>query len=336
MKSLLVFVLFGGMVFSQPVFRFIYDAAPYPSCHASTVVENPDGSLLTAWFGGKDEGAPDVAIWMSRFSNDAWSEPVEVAREPGISTYNPVLFYTRDGRLWLYYRFGPSPDRWSSARRYSTDQGKTWSVVEYLPSGLHGPIKNKPLVLAGGLVLAGYSHESSKTWASWIARSTDDGRTWAAVGPIPLTNEASLPRSGRARGTIQPAIVSIPRGRLRQFVRTTEGFIGVSDSSDQGRTWSPIQDSGLPNPNSGIDATTLKDGRIVLIYNDTKRGRSPLSVAISEPAGAWKKWLDLETEPGEFSYPAVIQARDGRVHVTYTWNRKKIRHVVLEVPTRVP
>ena len=120
--------------------EFIYDTAPFPSCHASTVVELRNGDILSAWFGGTGEGKPDVAIWGARRSNGKWSAPEELVREPEIATFNPVLFHTKDGKLWLYYKFGPKPDNWSAGRRFSTDEGKTWSPVEHLPAGVLGPI----------------------------------------------------------------------------------------------------------------------------------------------------------------------------------------------------
>src|SRR5579883_1714928 len=134
--------------------EFVYEEAPFPSCHASTIVETRSGDLLAAWFGGTREGAPDVAIWLARKHGGVWSAPVEMARETGVPTYNPVLFYTADGRLWLYYKFGTSPTNWTGARRVSVDDGATWSAAEHLPAGVYGPIKDKPLVLKNGTVVS--------------------------------------------------------------------------------------------------------------------------------------------------------------------------------------
>jgi predicted neuraminidase len=88
--------------------------------------------------------------------------------------------------------------------------------------------------------------------------------------------------------------------------------------------------SSLPNPNSGIDGVTLSDGRHLLVYNHTKGGRTPLNIAVSKDGKNWRPAVTLETEPGEYSYPAVIQAADGKVHVTYTWKRRRVRHVVVD------
>ncbi len=310
--------------------EFIYDRAPFPSCHASTIVETAPGEFLAAWFGGSDEGKPDVAIWGARKGRDGhWSEPAELARESSIATYNPVLFFSADKTLWLYYKFGPSPSSWTAARRSSADRGRTWSEIEHLPAGLLGPIKNKPLILSDGTILAGTSVESYRAWSVWVERSTDHGRTWTKHGPVTVP--------GQPHGIIQPALVRLQDGRVRMYVRSTQRIrrICYADSSDGGRTWTNAQPSELPNPDSGIDAVGLKDGRIVLVYNDTDKGRSPLNVAVSADGDHWNRFLALETEPGEFSYPAVIQAANGEVHITYTWNRKKIKHVTLP-PDAIP
>jgi predicted neuraminidase len=314
---------------AAPQAEFIYESAPFPSCHASTIVETAPGEFLAAWFGGTAEGRPDVAIWSSRKSKGVWSEPVEIARELNTPTYNPVLFFSADKVLWMYYKFGPSPSQWTGARRSSKDAGRTWSPVDYLPAGILGPIKDKPLLLTDGTIVSGTSVESYHAWASWVERSIDNGKSWTRHGPITFP--------GQPWGTIQPAIVPLPGSRLRMFVRSTPriGKICAADSTDGGRTWSDLKPTSLPNPNSGIDAVGLKDGRIVLVYNHTEKGRSPLNLAVSRDGEHWNSFLALETEPGEFSYPAIIQDSSADVHVTYTWNRKKVKHVrvpVSEIP----
>jgi len=307
-----------------PPGEFIFEQAPFASCHASTLVEVGPGELLAAWFGGSGEGRPDVAIWGAGKSAGLWSQPVELAREPSIAAYNPVLFHSQDRTLWLYYKFGPNPSSWTAARRSSRDQGKTWSEIEHLPAGLYGPIKNKPLLLADGSIVSGTSVESYGAWACWVERSTDHGRTWSRHGPIVFP--------GQPHGIIQPAVVPLAPGRLRMFVRATQriGKICYADSTDGGKTWTDARPTALPNPNSGIDAVALRDGRILLVYNHAERGRSPLNVAVSKDGETWNNFLALESEPGEFSYPAVIQASDGNAHITYTWKRTRIKHV--EIP----
>ncbi len=304
--------------------EYIYTEAPFKSAHASTIVELNGGELLAAWFGGTREGNPDVGIWMARRTAEGWSEPRQVAQEPGVACYNPVLFRTPDSVLWLSYKFGPDPRRWSGAFRTSRDEGRTWSRVRYLQAGLLGPIKNKPLILKDGTIVAGSSVESHRAWACWVERSEDNGKTWTKHGPIFVP--------GVLDGIIQPTLVPLDDGRLRMFVRATSaiGYICYADSKDQGKTWTEARPTSLPNPNSGIDSVRLQDGRIVMIYNHSKAGRVPLDAAVSGDGGdTWNRFLTIESEPGSYAYPAVIQTADGNLHITYTWNRKRIKHVVL-------
>jgi predicted neuraminidase len=314
--------------------EFIYAEAPFPSAHASTIVELRNGDLLSAWFGGSAEGKPDVAIWSSRRSAGKWSAPIELVREPNIACYNPVFFHSADGKLWLYYKFGPHPSSWSAGRRFSTDDGATWSSVEHLPAGVYGPIRAKPLVLANGTIVSGTSVESYLSWAAWIERSTDNGNTWARIGPIVAPPN---PSATGTYGIIQPSVVFLKTGTLRLYARSTEQIakICVADSTDAGLHWSAVHTLDLPNPNSGLDAVALRDGRVVLIFNNTTNGRTPLNLAVSTDGEHFRIFQTLESDPGEYSYPSMIQARNGDLYTTYTWNRKRIRfaHIPLaDVP----
>jgi predicted neuraminidase len=338
---------FNIVIFSQTVNtktgEFIYETASFPSAHASTIVELPDGDLMAAWFGGTAEGNPDVAIWGARHSNGKWSAPVELAREPGTPSWNPVLFHTKDKKLWLYYKFGTHPTMWTGARRWSDDEGKTWSPVEHLPAGLYGPIRAKPLVMENGTIVSGTSVETYRSWAVWIERSEDNGKTWTKFGPITIPSDlygkpvdSKIPKEvpgsndwAFTEGIIQPSVVSLGGKRLRLYARSTAkmGKICVADSTDGGKTWTQARPIALPNPNSGLDAVQLKDGRIVIIYNHTSSGRTPLNLAVSRDGENFKMFSVLENEPGEFSYPNVIQGKNGDLHMTYTWNRKTIKYV---------
>jgi predicted neuraminidase len=334
----------GGLIF-QP------GSVPFASSHASTIVELKGGMLMAAWFGGTGEGNPDVAIWGSRTTSgvSAWAVPVELAREATVPCWNPVLFHTKDGRLWLYYKFGPSPSTWTAARKYSDDEGKTWSPAEHLPAGLIGPVRAKPLVLPDGTILSGSSTEAYHSWAAWIERSTDNGKTWTRTGPIVPPVGAAIPDAGdetavsgsqpsnETTGIIQPSVVSLGGRHLRFYARSTASIarITVADSFDNGVTWSGARPIALPNPNSGIDAVALKDGRVVLVFNNTTSGRTPLNLAISEDGEHFRIFDTLEDAPGEYSYPAVIQGSSGDLYITYTWDRKSIRFVRVSL-ARIP
>ncbi len=312
--------------------EFIYEEAPFPSCHASTIAELPDGSLVTAWFGGSYEKHPDVGIWVSRqVSKENWSPPVEVANGIQYSTpdgklhrypcWNPVLYQPADGPLLLFYKVGPTPPQWWGMLTTSIDGGQTWNEPRRLPEGILGPVKNKPITLANGTLLCGTSTEEDG-WRVHFERTVDLGKTWIRVGPI---NE------GKAIAAIQPSILTLADGSLLALGRSRQGKVWKTISNDNGLTWSPLKLTELPNPSAGTDAVTLADGRHLIAYNATTRARTPLSVGISDDDGASSnKALDLETEPGEYSYPAVIQSKDGLVHITYTWKRERVKHVVLD------
>ncbi len=218
--------------------EFIFETAPFASAHALNIVELRNGKLLATWFGGSGEGQPDVAIWSAEYDRGKWSTPVVLAREAEIACFNPVAFYTNDGRLWLYYKFGPSPDRWSAARRWSDNDGATWSAVEHLPAGLYGPIRTRPLLLLNGVVLSGSSVESYGSWAVWIERSDDDGKTWRRIGPITVRGAQDV-SSREPYGIIQPSIVQMSDAHLRLYARSTPqiGRICIADSFDEGLTW---------------------------------------------------------------------------------------------------
>jgi predicted neuraminidase len=310
----------GGVVKAE----FIFETAPFPSCHASTIVETRSG-LVAAWFGGTAERNPDVGIWLSRVERGAWTAPVEVAngvQNPQLRypTWNPVLFQPRTGPLMLFYKVGPSPSTWWGMVMTSTDDGRSWSTPQRLAEGILGPIKDKPVQLRNGDLLAGSSTEHNG-WQVHFERSSDNGRSWVATRPL---------NDGKEIAAIQPTILSYADGRLQALGRTQSKKIFETWSSDQGETWTPLALMSLPNPSSGIDATTLRDGRQLLVYNHSPDARTPLNVALSIDGRTWQAALVLEDVPGQYSYPAVIQTRDGLVHVTYTWKRERIKHVVID------
>ncbi len=304
---------------------FVFTDAPFPSAHASTIVETPAG-LVAAWFGGTREKHPDVGIWLSRHEGLGWSTPAEVAngvQQDGrrYPSWNPVLFRTSDGPLWLFYKVGPSPSRWWGLVMRSNDDGRTWGAPTRLPDGILGPIRAKPVQLADGTLLAGSSTEHDG-WRVHMEWTRDPAGAWQKTPPL-----KGLP----AFSAIQPTILVHDERRIQILCRTEQGVIAESWSEDAGRSWSALRGTALPNPSAGIDGVRLADGRFLLVYNPTRDNRRQLQVAISADGRTWTPAVMLEDSPGEYSYPAVIQARDGRVHVTYTWRRERIKHVVLDV-----
>lgn len=321
---------------------FTFATAPYPEVHASTIVETRAGTILAAWFGGTKERNPDVEIYVARYADGAWQPAVSVATgiQPGgtrLPTWNPVLFQPKNGPLSLFYKIGPSPQKWWGMVITSADDGRTWSKPHRLPDGMLGPIKNKPVELADGSWLSPSSTEKEgNRWSLHFERSSDGGKTWQMTPPV---------ESPEGIDAIQPSILLHQDGQLQAVARTRQGVLASSWSKDDGRSWSVLSAIDLPNPNSGTDAVTLADGRQLIVYNHSahslgrpsKGFRYPINVAISDDGVRWRKVLTLESKPlnAGYAYPAVIQARDGRVHITYTWDRKRIRHVVLD-PARLP
>jgi len=205
----------------------------------------------------------------------------------------------------------------------STDHGRTWSTPRRLPTGILGPIKNKPVQLQDGTILSPSSSEDHG-WRVHVERSSDGGATWSHSQPL---------NDGETFGAIQPTVLRHPKSQpeqLQLLCRSRQGVITECWSDDEGKTWSPMRGTELPNPSSGIDAVTLQDGRHLLVYNPVTRGRSPLVLGLSTDGRAWRIVGVLEKLPGEYSYPAIIQTSDGLVHVTYTWKREKVRHWVID------
>jgi predicted neuraminidase len=313
--------------------EFIYERAPFPEAHASTIVETPDG-LVAAWFGGTAEGNPDVGIWISRHTATGWSTPIEVARGVGrdgrsLPAWNPVLFLPSRGPLLLFYKVGPSPDTWWALARTSADNGRTWSEAVRLPDGMLGPIRAKPIELADGTILAGSSTEQ-RGWVVHMERY--DGSGLASVSAWQRTAGLNDPAVFEA---IQPTILVHSATRLQILCRSRQHVITQSWSEDAGRTWTPLSATALPNPSAGIDAVRLADGRFLLVYNPLARGRRTLAIGVSTDGKTWRLAFTLEDSRGEYSYPAMIQTEDGLVHVTYTWKRQRIRHAVID-PSRIP
>lgn len=308
-------------------FETIFKAPALCSCHASTLVEIKNG-LAASWFSGTREGHPDVGIWFSRRYSKRWELPRMVAtgilrNGVQLSCYNPVLFRSK-GKLLLFYKMGTHPSNWEGYIKISEDDGGTWSEALALPRGYLGPVKNKPLERPDNSILCGSSSETAEWPSRWRLHFewTDDlGKTWNKSRPL---------NRGIKIKAIQPSILTLGEEQLLAIGRTKNGRIFHIRSHDFGRTWGRIGLSNLPNPNSGTDAVTLKDGRQLLVYNHSHFMRSPLNVALSKDGVHWQGALVLEDDWGEFSYPACIQSNEGMVHVTYTCRRTSIRHACFD------
>lgn len=323
---------------------------PFDSGHASTLVQTADGTVIAAWFGGSWEKAPDVAIWVSRRTEKGWEFPRKVADPPGIAAWNPVLFLKEDGTVILFYKVGETIPVWKTWYVESYDKGLTFTepreLVEGDEQGGRGPVKNKPIRLMDGTVLAPASVEGSQ-WDSFVDISTDDCRTWTRSQLVPARRCSAEPRIidrpyhpqyMYGKGIIQPTLWQDEKGEVHMFLRSTSSRIFRSDSLDGGHTWCTAYDTGLPNNNSGIDLVKMGNGDLVLVYNPRenlpgiyKGPRTPLSVAVSKDNGqTFEHLTDLETETGSFAYPAVICGNGQEILITYTWNRKTIRFARLE------
>lgn len=318
--------------------EFIEPAPAVAEVHASTIAETKSGALVAAWFGGTKEGNADVAIYVSRRAGAApWTAGKVVAdgAQPDgkcFATFNPALHRTADGRLLLFFKTGPSPEKWWGEVIVSKDDGLTWTDRRRLPDGILGPIKNKPILLADGTLLCPTSVEyDAKHWAVRMERTDESLANWSS------TPDFADPQK---IGAIQPTVLVCRDGRLVALCRSSVRVMAQSGSSDGGKTWSPLEPTDIFMPNSGLDAVTLSDGSFLLAYNPSEKNadpqswgeRRPLVVAQSRDGLSWQTIATLETRPNRqgYAYPAIIQTREGHVHVTYTWNRARIKHVTLK------
>jgi predicted neuraminidase len=325
-------------VIAQPRFEnvkqeLVFDNPPFKQCHASTMVETERGNILLACFGGTQESKPDVQIWLSYLKNNKFSQPISIANGIVNDTlrypaWNPVLFKEHGGKLFLFYKVGPNPRKWWGMLKTSINGGKTWSDAFKLPEGILGPIKNKPVQLADGSILSPSSiEEENGRWKAHIEKSNDKGQTWSVIS---IDNDSMF-------DVIQPSILTYNNDRLQIVCRSKNGNVLQAWSADRGKTWSKLSKTALLNPNSGIDAVTLKNGLQLIVYNpdvpgkDWMNGRSKLRVACSTDGNNWTDVAALENgTTEEYSYPAIIQSKDGLIHISYTYDRKNIKHVILK------
>ncbi len=330
---------------SELIYHVGFEKAP--SCHASTLVKMSDGRLAAAWFAGTGESHPDVRIWFSVLNGDKWDVPRPLTPDDGVADWNPTLFRAENGRLILIYKSGLEPSKWHSMVITSDDCGGTWTEPRDLVAGdplPRGPVKNKMVRLSNGRIIAPASDEiPDRRWGAFFDLSDDGGETWTRTRHLAVT----FPGEDLVRefpdgiplkvfGLIQPTVWEYPygSGRLRMFARSGFGWIYRADSDDFGSTWSVARATTLPNNNSGIDAVMSPDGVLALVYNPVGKNwgpRYPIALALSSDNGeSFCDYVELDTEEGEYSYPAII-CEGRKLFITYTYKRASIKHVEAEI-----
>ncbi len=322
--------------------EFIEPAPAVAEVHASTLAEAADGTVVAAWFGGTKEGNPDVSIYVSRLEDGRWTAARKVAAGAGedggeVAACDPVLHRGRDGELFLFFSVGPSPPgRWAEMM-VSRDNGVSWGGRRRLPGEMKGPSRNRPLHAAGGGMIIPSDREGKGGIREiWMETGDERFRSWSSTR---VADPGNLQAS-------QPALVPYRHGGILALCRTAAGQIARTTSEDSGVSWGPLEPTGMPMIDSALDAIALREGGYLLAYNpgkapenpgdtDPREPRCPLVVSFSADAGVWETIATLESRPTRwgYAYPSLLQTIDGRVHVTYTWNRGRIRHVVLERAT---
>jgi predicted neuraminidase len=325
---------------TEPLFEeeLVNPHSPQPVVHVASICELPDGQLAATWYGGSREGATDVAIYFATRprGEQKWS-PSRAIVTPDLATRelgravrkvgNSLIFCDETGKLWLLY-VTITAGGWSSSSlnlTTSTDQGRSWAPSRRLTLSpffnLSELVKNGPIALANGGWAVPMYHELVGQFPEllWLS-ATADG----------FADTKSRIVGGRAG--FQPAVTPLSKNRAVTFLRDTtpRKRITVSRTADYGRTWSSPEALDLPNPDSGLDALRLADGRLLLAFNDSRTGRENLRLAASTDDGcSWKRVATLaEESKTDFSYPFLIQTRDGNIHVVFTWKGKAIKHVV--------
>lgn len=315
--------------------NFITEKPITTNSHAATLVEIKPNEIMAAWFGGSYEGAKDVGIYFSTYKNKTWSAPQNLIKplikeKDTLACWNPVLFKAKSKTLYLFYKVGKNPREWFGAMITSKDDGTTWSNPEYLPEGVLGPIRNKPIETTPGVILCGSSTESveKNEWRSHVETYTEATGKWEKIN---IENNQNF-------DIIQPTFLVHSDKTIQMLFRSKHNKLITSWSQDNGQNWSKTDSINVVNSNSGIDALSLSKKSFLLVNNPLKQGkdwfngRNVLDVEHSKDGIHWEKLFDLEYQPeGEFSYPAIIQTLDKKVHVLYTYNRKYIKHVSFDV-----
>jgi predicted neuraminidase len=312
----------------------IYQTIPNtPSCHCSNLIALPDNTIRVAFFAGQFEKSPDVAIWGATLNrNDEklnWSIPEILVKVPNCSMGSPVWYLTPQNKLYLFYLVMHHgrilPSGWSVCTiqyKNSLDLGKTWGSSHYLRRMWFWVTRALPELNSNGEVFLPFHRELGQYQSHFYVNSKQDlsGR-WRRIG-----------RLKTPKGCLEPCLTRLKSGDMFCSLRTKDKRIYFSRSHDNGYSWSKPEPSEWPNPNSQTYIKCLASGRVIMIFNNTDAGRSPLCLTSSLDEGkTWSKAIPLEDEPGkEFSYPCIIQTADGLIHVSYTHHRTTIKYCVFD------
>lgn len=317
--------------------RVIGTEAPGGYKHPCTITELHNGDLYIAYYGGSGEYEDDSKVWGMRKmkGTDSWSEPVCIADTPFLGEGNPVVWQAPDSLVWLFYvqRYG---DTWSDSRikaKISRDGAKTWSDSFMITFQQGMMVQGLPIVLNdGAYLLPAYyetGHDQEKTGpdtASLFLRIDPRNNTWMETGRIMSDN-----------GNLQPQAVQLTGDHLVAYCRRGGSFdpdpagrIIRAESHDGGNTWSRGTPSQFKNPNAAIAFIKLQNGHLLLVYNDSISGRTPLTASIStdgDKTWPYKRNIAESDETQTFAYPVAIQTGDGEIHVVCTTDvRKTILH----------
>ncbi len=326
---------------AEPYFEedFVNEARPGSICHVSSVCPAGEGKVACTWYSGSGESRPDVVIYLSVFdeATSRWSAPRVIVDRDSCSKElgryvrkvgNSLIYRDSVGRLWLFYSsviFGG----WSGSSlnyKISSDNGKTWSRSKKLVLSpffnLTENVKNKGVNLDDKTFIIPAYHEFARRYSELLSFETADGCVKYQARKMTRRDDA-----------IQPSLLRDGGGGIVAYFRNmssgVQKHILTARSSDEGRTWSDLEETALPNPNSGLDMIRLPDGAYLGVINDSYQGRDNLTLVLSRDGGkSWRPIKVLEAEPGkEYSYPSINRSSSGLYHVTYTYERKRIKHV---------
>jgi predicted neuraminidase len=306
--------------------------------HGANVIEKLDGGLFATWFGGSREGGRDVVIWGADFSaaSQSWSVPRRIVgpaeTKAALGRYiktvgNSVLARGRLGELWLYY-VTVSVGGWAGSSLnvlLSLDEGKTWNQPRRL---ITSPFFNVSTLNKSAAIAYSDGSTGLPVYHEFIGKFAEllklDSRG----------NVIDKMRITSGRHSIQPLVLPLDNKNAVALMRDTgpwPGHVLASHSEDAGKHWSADTALKLPNPDAAVAGLRRPDGSLLLVFNDTDSGRSSLALAVSHDQGqSWKTVRHIEQlndGKSEFSYPYLIRNKDGTMHLLYTWNRKRIRHV---------